>query len=460
MEKTERKNMQQDLPHIDVALIKVTGVFTFSKKNIRIFTQAGYNTIPISDNISDLNLSQKDEIVQSAKKWYKDNYYHEFASLMFTGEAENKPMKPLLRDQSFNLTLYLGKNNERIINSICVNQELFLFNNEVGIFALTFEPESLNFNSISDLTVALKSFDSNLTYNQTEYKFHEFISKQVLAGIPLRGDNVQADAYSGSKFKIYTIISTPDLDDGKKYNRDKLVYEIGTGSRIGEMGLNGYNSPSAEYFDELMKNSIKVFNNYTGLALLDSFTVIGTKVFSSRQENFISFNTYNRVYFAIYILNLYIRYNIFRFNAVFNENPVKTREEFEEFINEYNFSHISFNFLPNIFHQKIHDAQNIDEEIKHFEKRLGSLATKIQENQEKRQATLLGLVSLLTGLSSFTDIIDLFETTRVGLALSSTLFYSLLGLMIVIIAIPVLAFLFPENFKKVKKKITKKKKAN
>ncbi len=450
--------MQKELPQIDAALIKVTGVFSYSKKTISIFTKAGYDTMPISENFSDKNSPTHEASKESTKKWYKDNYYHEFASLMFTGEAENKPMKPLLRSQSYEITLFLGQNNERYIKALCTNQELFLFNNEIGIFALTFEPEYLNFQSISDLTFALKSFDSSILVNNLQLKLHEFISNQILAGTPLRGTHVQADAYSGSKFKIYTIINTPDIDDGTKYSRDKLVYEIGTGSRIGEMGSNGYNSPSEQYFEELMKNSIKVFNNYTGLALLDSYTVIGTNVFSDRQKNFFSFNTYNRIYFAIYVLNLYIRYNIFRFNAVFNENPVKTREEFEEFINGYNFSHISFNFLPNIIHQKIHAAQNIDEEIEQFEKRLGSLATKIQENQEKRQATLLGLVSLLTGLSSITDIIDLLESTRQSLNWTSGLFYTALGFAFLLVAVPVLAYLFPENFKKVKKKIAKKKK--
>lgn len=220
------------------------------------------------------------------------------------------------------------------------------------------------------------------------------------------------------------------------------------------MGSNGFNAPSEEYFQELMQNSIKVFNNYTGLALLDSFTVIGQGVMKSKTENFLSFNTYNRVYFAIYIFNLYIRYNIFRFNAIFNENPVKTRDEFQQFLNEYNFSYISFNFLPNIFHQKIHAAQNIDHEIDHFEKRLGGLATSIQEDQEKRQATLLAIVSLLTGLSSVSDIFDLLEKFRIQCGLGLSLFYSLLVILAVLLAIPALAYLFPESAKKIRKKLS------
>ena len=448
--------MEPKLPTIDAALIKVTGVFSFSKKKISQFIDIGYQPMPLSENLPDPGLpdyeAKKAEVINSTRKYYRDTYYNEFASLMFTGEAEKNPMKPFQRNQNFDVTFYLGFKKDRIVKSRCVCQELFLFNNEVGILSLTFEPETLDILCISDLTVALKSFDTPVESGNIQTVFHEFISANILAGVQLRGKNVKADDYSGSKFKIYSVINTTDPDDGSKYDRDKLVFEIGTGSRIGELGSNGYNAPSQEYFDEIMGNSIKVFNNYTGLALLDSFTVIGNGVFQSKDKHFHQFNTYNRIYFAIYILNLYIRYNIFRFNAVFNDNPVKTREEFELFINDYNYSHISFNFLPNIFHQKIHAALNIDDEINHFEKRLGSLATKIQEDQEKRQATLLGLVSVLTALSSFSDIIDLLEKLRSQIGWSNGLFYASLVFVLVSLAVPVLIYLFPESAKKIKRK--------
>jgi hypothetical protein len=460
--------MEPKLPRVDAALIKVTGVFSFSKKKISQFIDVGYQPMPLSENLPDPDSSdyesKKAEAINSTKEYYRDTYYNEFASLMFTGEAEKNPMKPFQRKQNFDVTFYLGFKKDRIIKSRCVCQELFLFNNEVGILSLTFEPETLDFLCISDLTLALKSFDTIVESGNIQTVFHEFISTNILAGIQLRGKNVKADDYSGSKFKIYSVINTTDPDDGSKYDRDKLVFEIGTGSRIGELGSNGYNAPSQEYFDEIMGNSIKVFNNYTGLALLDSFTVIGNGdqfgkqiFFQSKDKHFYQFNTYNRIYFAIYVLNLYIRYNIFRFNAVFNDNPLKTREEFELFINDYNYSHISFNFLPNIFHQKIYAALNIDDEINHFEKRLGSLATKIQEDQDKRQATLLGLVSVLTGLSSSSDIIILIDKLRSQIGWSNRLFYTSLIFIVLTLSIPILIYLFPESAKKIKRKLNNRK---
>jgi hypothetical protein len=446
------------LPTIDAALIKVTGVFSYNKSQKKALMNAGYMDIPFSEKVPQTHADYKNEQDKSYD-YYRDTYYSEFSSLMFTGKPEGKRMHGLQRAKEFSLVITVGSGEKTSqVDAICTRQELFLFDNGTGIFALSFNLIQHTFEYVRDLTSRLRSFDAKLTFSGNSHKFHEFISKEVLCNIPLRGANVQADDYSGSKFKIYTVINTVEPDDEKLYSRDYLVYEIGTASRIGTMEEQGYNAPSLSYYEELMQNSIKVFNNYTGLALLDSFTIIGTGVFQYKESNYFSYNTYNRVYFAIYIYNLFLRYNLFRFNAIFSENPVKVRDEFEGFVNHYNFSHISFNFLPNIFYKKIHDALGIDAEIEQFEKRLGKLAASIQEDQEKRQAALLGLVSLLTGLSSVNDILDILEKVRVQVNWSSGLFYSSLVILVLFLSVPVLAYLFPQNAKKIKRRLFKNRK--
>ncbi|MFM7748578.1 MAG: hypothetical protein ACKO7X_11755, partial [Bacteroidota bacterium] len=378
----------------------------YQRTAIPRFVKAGYRSIPLVDDLPPKETTDREawleDKIKNAKKFYKDTYYKEFASLMFTGKAERDPMRALQRLETFDLIL---QKQEKKIKVQCTCQELFLFANETGILSLTISPESLDFESISDIIFCLRSFDSKVLYDNQEPKLHAFISEILLDNIvKLRGDHVQADEYSGSKFKIYTIINTKESDDGNCYGRDELVYEIGTGSRIGEMQSNGINAPTQAYYDEIMKNSIKVFRNYTGLALMDSFTVIGQDVYQEREVNSYKFNTYNRVYFSIYIYNLYLRYNIFRFNSIFHLDPVKTRDDFQQFLNQYNYSHISFNFLPNIFYKKIHQALDIDNEVAQFEKRLVGLATRLQEQQQKRQAKLLGLISVVTPLSNAGDI--------------------------------------------------------
>jgi hypothetical protein len=445
-----------NLPTIDSALIKVTGVFSYQRKEIQRLVQAGFDSIPLVDDLPPKETTNREawlkKEIENAKKFYKDTYYKEFASLMFTGEAERGQMRSLQRLDTFDL--FLPKKQMMVQ---CTRQELFLFENWTGILSLTIDPGSLDFVSISNAIDSLRSFDSKVLYQNQDLELHDFISQKILNNIiKLRGEHVQADEYSGSKFKMYTIINTQEPDDGSCYGRDELVYEIGTGSRIGEMQNNGFNAPTQAYYDEIMKKSIKVFRNYTGLALLDSFTVIGQDVYQPREVHAFKFNTYNRVYFAIYIYNLYLRYNIFRFNSIFHLDPVKIRDDFQQFLNQYNYSYISFNFLPNIFYKKIHQALDIDDEVAQFEKRLVGLATRLQEQQEKRQATLLGLISAVTALSSAGDIFGLLEGFRGTLQWTVSTFYTLLVLLVLAVGLPALAYLFPELTRKFLRQVRSK----
>ena len=461
------------LPEIDAALIKVTGVFSFHKKQIDSFYSIGFANTPLSENLPEKDVVEYESLcakqIANEQKFLKDTYYNEFASLMFTGEDNDHPMVSLKRTKTFPVTLYLpGKFGRREILASCTHQELYLFNNEIGIFALTFSPSKFDFLEISNLTVAIKNFDTSIDFGELEMTLHEFISKNILNNIKLRGSQVESDTFSGSKFKVYSVINIKE-DNGKDdlYSTENLVYEIGTGSQIFTIFNSYSNAPTQEYREELMKNSIRVFKNYIGLALLDSFTIIGHGVFSGENYKTITdpavrnmaynkYNSYNRIYFSIYILNIYIRYNVFRFNSIFKTDPIKTRNEFVDFINNYNFSHISFNFLPNIFYQRIHQALGIDEEVRLFEKRLGSLANEIQESQNKRQGIFLGIISIITGLGSSTEILALMEEARIYIQWSQIKFYTAMISIIIIASIPTLQFLYPRQVKRIKDGLTRK----
>jgi hypothetical protein len=372
-------------------------------------------------------------------------------------------MKHLRKETMFKLDFPNTIDKFNLKDLCCDCQDLYLFGQGVGILSLSFNLGKTTFQNLSNIIFVLRHFETIIKQSDNiELTFHQFISKQILQGIALRRtDNKDSedvgisDDYSGSKFKIYSIINTEKTDEQIHYSREKLLYEIGTGSPVDIVDGNHYLSPATAYYDELMKSAIRIFKNYTGLALRDSFIVIGHEVYDPESRDG-KFNSWNKVYFSIYIYNLYIRYNVFRFNTIFNNNEIKTRDAFQKFINRYNMSHISFDFLPNILHRKIHEALGIDEEVAHFEKRLGSLATSIQEDQEKRQATLLGIVSLLTGLSSVSDIFTLLKKFRELTGLQPPLFYTLLVLLLLMIAIPVLAYLFPANAKKVRRWISEK----
>ena len=98
----------------------------------------------------------------------------------------------------------------------------------------------------------------------------------------------------------------------------------------------------------------------------------------------------------------------------------------------------------------------IDNEIEHFESRLDSLATKIQEDQDKRQAMLLGVISALSSISAIEPIISILDNFQKSSGISISVFYSFFSLLVVSLALGVLAFLFPRLYKKIVNNIKNK----
>jgi hypothetical protein len=134
---------------------------------------------------------------------------------------------------------------------------------------------------------------------------------------------------------------------------------------------------------------------------------------------------------------------------------VKYRDEFQDFLNHYNFKHISFNFLPNQIFEKIRLSMRTEEEITTFEKRLGSLATTIQEQQEKRQAFLLTLISVISAFEAVDTIAAWLEKTQASIGLNKPSFYTLLGLLLLVAAYSLALYLFPLLSKKTNRKLKK-----
>jgi hypothetical protein len=443
-------------PTLNAALVKVIGVFSYNEENKLQFKQMGFETLPI-----DTVLAVGEKKIEDNEKFVKDTYYSEFADLFFP-HKKNKNFTPIFLKKEFDFVFEKKEKGEIIpIEARVVNPELYFFSNNTGIFSLTFKILKKDFKYLSDITFCASSFDNIIAEKDIKMDFHEWISKNILAGIKLRGENIETDKYSGSKFKVYTIIDVIENDDENYNGRNHLLYDIGTRSRVGTMGSNAYNAPSQQYFEELMHNNLNIFNNYQGLALLDSFTIIGNDIYPEIANNEFEANkqnTYNRIYFSMYVFNLFMRYSLFKFNATYKTDldPRKKRDEFQQFLTDYNFRHISFNFLPNIFFNKMRNAMGIDDEIEHFESRLDSLATKIQEDQDKRQAILLGVISALSSISAIEPIISVLDNFQKSSGMSIIVFYSIFSLLVLSLALGVLAFLFPRLYEKIVNRVKNK----
>ena len=433
-------------PTIQHAIIKVVGIFDYKKQfQNEVLGKLGYELMPIS----------KMGRSEDATQFYRDKYYKEFNELLLI-RGKDKSVKSYQADLSLELNFKKKKWDGDLLRDMkpkLKSSEIHLFENGIGIFSLSIDAsqENPDFPYYSDLLFMLKSFSSQEELSGLQ--FHSWISKYILGGVSLRTEGeskVDSDEYSGSKFKLYSAFSVDEQDLTPNYNRDHLLYEIGTGSMLGCVANESYLTPSEEYYSELTEFRVSAFQSWTGLALLDSYTAIGNNLITNHNGsvNEDAFVTQDRIYFSIYLFNLYLKYNVFRFNSKFKDDPVRYKSRFEDFINDYNYSHISFDFLPNLIYSKMRAALGIENEIKQFEKRLNSLASNIQEEQEKRQAALLGIISIISSISAIEPIIETTEKVREFTGLEDTLFYVLFSIVSIALAIPILSYLFPHYAKK------------
>jgi len=418
------------------SIIRIIGVF--EEKNNKDFNKK------LTDN------GFEKEINQDPYSFHKNYWYPEFRDLMFL-QKEKTSVK--VWKKAINEKVVLENRQQTIPFNVDL-VELFLFPNDLNFFTLEVSIEADELQSYSDLTDVIRNFNSKIFSEKDEkYKWVNWIEDFCLCGIKLQ--NVAVDEYSGSKFKLFTIYETAeDLDST---TRDELLFDLGCVSPIGSAGGNLNLSPDEKYYYELLQDKVSVFKNYEILPLFDSFTCLGTNLFDKDVTSF-GRKTWTETYFRIVLYNLFLKYNLFRYNSKLNtDSSVKIRDEFESFLNTYNISHISYNFLPNLIAEKHRKSLQIDSELEKFQDRINRISQEIQEKEQKRSNLLLTFVGIVTSLGSAKPIFSMVETFRSDHQLNSGLFYSLLSMALIGSSIPIIRFLFPEVIKSIQRKWKKKK---
>ena len=382
--------------------------------------------------------------------FFKNSYYAEFRDFVFSNSSKDS-INTLRKD--FNEVFLFHKKGTQIKLNYC---KIFLFPEGLHFFLLDFTPIGNTLNVISDTTFCIQKLELNNLISNEEQPTIEWIKcieSNCLKGnkiLSTKEKHVSVDDYSGSKFKLFTVI---DLEKQVSHEeRLHLLYDIGCNARIGSAAGNDENSPSHDYFKELTNNKVSVFKNYDILPLFDSFTVIGNHILS---PEIWKRSTWETTYFRIILYNLFIKYNLFKFNKEVKEDSIQTRNKFESFVNKYNFSHISFNFLPNLLFKNHRKALEIDSELSLFQERINRINQEIQERQQSRMNTLISIVTVLSSLSSISPIYDIVDTFRVKHDWSNTLFYGVLSIPFFIIAFVLVRFIFPDQTKIILTKIKK-----
>jgi len=370
---------------IDNYILKIVGVFKYEKKFIENALKSNYSELKYNDELLG---------------YYKDYFYPDFRKQFCSNDEKRHHILSKQFNDNNPIELFLLNREKEVTKKssiVLVESRLDLMDDSFGLFTLDLKLDSKNItlSDFSDAAFLAREFDTLIEHKKFN-KWHEYIESEVLLENFTRGKSIQIDEYSGSKYKLFMVLNVPDAKDN--HTISNILFDIGTLARVGSAVATTYDSMDKNYIEQLVKsNSISVYNNWKGLALLDTFTVVG---------NGIGMFVYNNYYYGIYLYSLFIKYSLFKFNYEITDLDEDRRSQFQDFLTKYYYNFISYNFLPSEIFNRLKISLDIDRELKLMNEKVELVGRQIQEEQQERTNKILGIVTVLSSLSSAQPVYD------------------------------------------------------
>jgi len=334
----------------------------------------------------------------------KSMYYGSYVDTIFSKDdnIDKKNSGSEFAKNTHRLTLKINRNHKITIKKKDSEQNFIIKFEYLDLF---FFPDGLMFNcfkcDLTEFTFNQITAINNYLRDTEEAKSDlKFLTDNLLPLNLIDTDDANSNLQSfGNKMKLFSIIvHNENLTPEQK---KMLLYDIGTCYPIGAAsGINPNFTPSDEYFEELMKeNKISIFENWSALALFDTFTGL----FHKGVYNF----NWESVYFnLLYIPSLYVKTHLFKVNQEFyakDADHQKLDDQLFDFNKYYNPSHISHNFLPSIIFKKIRYALAIDDELDQLKIRIGRANQIRRDKTDKKMNYALVVIAVLTIISVLWD---------------------------------------------------------
>ena len=412
---------------IDNYILKIVGVFKYDKKFIEKALKSKYSELKYNDELLG---------------YYKDYFYPDFRKQFCSNDEKRHHILSKQFNDNNPIELFLLNREKEVTKKssiTIVESRLDLMDDGFGLFTLDIKlvSKTPTLSDFSDAAFLAREFDTLIEHKKFN-KWHEYIESEVLLENFTRGKSIQIDEYSGSKYKLFMVLNVPDAKDN--HTISNILFDIGTLARVGSAVDTTYDSMDKNYIEQLVKsNSISVYNNWKGLALLDTFTVVG---------NGIGMFVYNNYYYGIYLYSLFIKYSLFKFNYEIADLDEDRRSQFQDFLTKYYYNFISYNFLPSEIFNRLKISLDIVIELKLMNEKVELVGRQIQEAQQDRTNKILGIVTVLSSLSSAQPLYDYLLIGQEYLGWDVALYWTLAITLTIIIASSVAFYVFGKNILK------------
>lgn len=221
---------------------------------------------------------------------------------------------------------------------------------------------------------------------------------------------------NGNKFKVFQIASV-DESVWRGDNVDNILFELGFLSRIGVSNPNDMFAPSDDYFRRTMDAArIDIFSNWRGLALFDTFTMLGHSVQPSIREYWIECN-----FKMLYMSQLFVKMYLIRLNNSFRmylgDNSFKLnrsvanklQNRYDEFECKCWFDNVAYSILPCEIHSIIGQSMGISVEKERLYEKIMRQNQKREKLSDQRMNKLLLFMTVLAMSSAIWDACCLIE---------------------------------------------------
>ncbi len=210
-------------------------------------------------------------------------------------------------------------------------------------------------------------------------------------------------AESGNKFKIFQILKTAEpIEQG---DEQLLIYDAAT-LAAHTPHSTGINSPT--YVQHVLdEHYVSVFSGWSGIALLDTFTLMTTDT-----PEWVIAN-WERDYFEkIYIYQLFRKVFLYSVNLHYRrrtEDVLELEKKLSLFEQNHSYPAISYNFLPNIINSSIEKSLNTQRDYDQLNRMINK-ELDIRRNQaEEKTNHFLTFLTCLTLFSAIYDAASLFN---------------------------------------------------
>ena len=338
-------------------------------------------------------------------------YYPEFVNFNY-GEEKYSILRYRMNINK-TIAVEIGSiDNKKTVNTEVNNITLYQAPFNLCLFSIRIDIDN-EYNNISAVVSALRNISGDIEKNNAD--FSQTALKPIMEVYKKLSPKVTSDNINnlqlcnliefGNKLKVFQIASFKTNEWNQIENTDKLLFEMGTMTKV---DADGEFSHSKSYFEEITKSrKISIYNNWKALSLFDTFTLIGDNI----SNNYLKI--WMDSYFgAIYISELYVKFFLCRINNDFRINQEKVDnllKMFDEFEYRCWFNNISYNFLPRLIHQEIRKGIEISEERDYLYQMIQDQNEKKEKDANNIMNKSLFYLAILTSFSVIWDLTSLFN---------------------------------------------------